>query len=58
LKNFTLGPQKIMLLKTYGDFRHLSEFLSLSDVELYGKNLPEFPAKRALSGLKKSGAEL
>jgi len=47
-----------MLLKTYGDFRHLSEFLSLSDVELYGKNLPEFPAKRALSGLKKSGAEL
>lgn len=58
LKNFTLGPHQIKLLKTYGDFRHLSEFLALSDLELSGKNLPEFPAKRALSGVKKSGAEL
>jgi len=36
----------------------LSEFLALSDLELNGKNLPDFPTKRAPSGVKKSGAEL
>lgn len=58
LKTFTLGPQQIKLLKTYGDFLHLSEFLGLSDLELNGKSLPDFPSKRAPSGVKKSGAEL
>ena len=52
--------KKISLLKTYGDFKHLDEFVRLSDLDvtINGGELPEFPPKRNVMGVKKSGNEL
>jgi hypothetical protein len=45
-------PTYFLLRKTYGDFKHLSEFLAISGFEF---NLPRLPTKRTKSGLKKPG---
>ena len=50
--------KRATLRKTYGDFKHLAEFVSVSDLELDGASIQNLPPKRSASGLKKSGMEL
>ena len=58
--NFEAGEQKkICILKNFGDFKYLDEFVKASNLQLAsGMRLPAFPLKRNATGQKKLGNEL
>lgn len=51
--------KNLYVLKNFGDFKYLNEFVKASDLQLAnGISLPVFPQKRNATGQKKLGNEL
>jgi hypothetical protein len=53
------GKTEVVVLKTYGDIKHIDSFVRLSDLDSRENGpLPKLPVKRTASGHKISNGEL